>query len=120
MVLLRYSREDFLVLGLKLCGFSSKRINKVKETTKLLRFADKYYISPDVCSTLYEDIQSNDIEDRIENPNPSYLLLSLYYLKKYPTKHEMAGFLDCCEDTALKYSKLYAKAIAALKATKSD
>jgi hypothetical protein len=65
------------------------------------------------------DIQDPDLDDaRISNPNPRHLLSALYYLKKYPTKHDLAAFLDSTEKTALGRAHRYVKAIQALKEKK--
>lgn len=114
-----FSAPDFLELGLELCGFSQKTINKNSATTKHIRFRDKFYALPNMCALLYIDIQSDDLGlDQIINPTPEYLLLALFFLKKYPTKHDMAGFIDSCEETALKKSKEYVGAIQALSKKK--
>ena len=113
---LSFSNDDFLVLGMKHCGFSKKTISKCKATTGIVRFCDKFYVGPKTCSEIFLMIQEEALgQHTIEKPNPSHLLLALYYLKKYPTKHELAGFLDSCEETALKHAKRYTSAIAALR-----
>jgi hypothetical protein len=66
---------------------------------------------------IFDDIQDGDLgESRIFKPNPLYLLLTLFYLKKYyPTQHALAAFLDSTEKTVLAWAKRYVKAIQALK-----
>lgn len=107
-----------MLLGLQLCGYSDQTIGRNCDATNLNRFKDNYYITPTTCSIVFEDIQSNQNEARIDKPKPKYLLLALYYLKKYPTKHQMAGFLDIREATALANSKLYVDALQGLKEMK--
>ena len=43
------------------------------------------------------------------------LLLAFYYLKKYPTKHGLAAFLDQTEKTALKWVHLTLSKLHTLK-----
>ena len=113
----RFSENEFLALGLTHCGWSEKSISRNGNKNKDIRFRDRYYVTPKTWATIFNDIQ--DIgEASIKKPNPRYLLLALYYLKKYPTKHEMASFLDGNEGTALNQSKKYIKAIQALKVQK--
>ena len=104
-----------MLLGLQLCGFSYRAIEKNCYATNLSRFKDYYYATPETCSKVYEDIQSIECKAKVSKPDPKYLLLGLFYLKKYPTKHDMAGFLDGCEKTALTQSKKYVDAIQGLK-----
>jgi hypothetical protein len=66
--------------------------------------------------TFFDDIQDEDLrESIISKPDPLYLLLVLFYLKKYPAKHALAAFLDSTEKTVLTWAKRYVKAIQALK-----
>jgi hypothetical protein len=53
-----------------------------------------------------------------KSPNPLYLLLAMLYLKKYPTKHALAAFLDGNENTGLAWAKRYIKLIQAFKEKK--
>lgn len=110
-----YSAADFLERGLKLCGFSDKTIARNGDSINLARFTDKYYVTPSTCEEIFNDLKEAADEDEHDvDVNPDYLLLALYYLKKYPTKHDMAGYLDCSEATALKKSKEYVKLIQML------
>ena len=118
MVLLKFTKEEFMLLGLQLCGYSVQTIDRNCDATNLSRFKDNYYITPTTCSIVFEDIQSTENGARIDKPNPKYWLLALYYLKKYPTKHQMAGFLDVREATALTNSKKYVDALQGLKEMK--
>lgn len=114
-MLLQFTAEDFLVMGLKGMGFSQRSIDNNSETTNLIRFKGCYYASPMTCYNLFIDIQSDICDKKISKPKPLYVLLALYYLKKYPTKSEMAAFIDGCENTALRQTKRYLKAIQGLK-----
>lgn len=119
MAIICYTHADFLLKGLELAGFSEQSIKRNKAATNLFRYVDKYYATPQVSATIFRDIQMDDIgENKIENARPEYLLLAFYYLKKYPTKYEMAGYLDVCEETALRQSRRYVRAIQALRSKK--
>ena len=112
MVLLTFSHDDFLTLGLKMLGFSEKTIEKTCNATNVERFRDSYYTYPKIASILFDDLQK---VDWATNVKPRHLLLALYYLKKYPTKHAMAAFLHETEKTALKWAHRYIKMIQDLK-----
>ncbi len=112
MVLLRFSSKEFLFLGLELAGFTGYTMN-------LPRFKDIFYASPQTAENIFVNIQDEDLgESRISKPDPIYLLLALFYLKKYPTKHDLAAFIDSTEKTVLGWAKRYVKAIQALKEKK--
>ena len=102
-----------MLLGLQLCGFSVETIARNCYATILDRFKGKYYVTPTVASKLFEDIQDESAA-RINKPSPKYLLLALFYLKKYPTKSDMAGFLNTSERTAMHRSKEYVDAMQGL------
>ena len=110
-MLLQFTEDEFMRLGLSHCGFSDKTINRLSVDARLDRFKDKYYIPPSICSTIYHDIQTDNCVNKIVKPKPLHLLLALFYLKKYPTGLDAAGFLDSCENAALAHSKGHAQAI---------
>lgn len=114
------SNIEFLGMGLNISGFSSKRIDSTRELTSIERFKDSYYACPQTVNDLFRDIQNPALvgNKHIANPQPSHLLLALRLLKKYPSKHEMAGFGGCTEKTALARAWRYVEAIHALKELK--
>ena len=117
MALLRYSSQEFQVLGLRLSGFSSQTINRNGSKINNDRFQDKFYVCTKTALEVFEAIQIPG-PHCISKPDPQDFLLCLYYLKKYPTKHELAGFVDISEKTALGKVEKYVKAIQALKSRK--
>jgi hypothetical protein len=119
MVLLRFSSKEFVFFRLELAGFSGCTIRHNKKKMNRERFKDSFYASPQIVENIFDDIQDEDLgESRISKPNPLYLLLGLFYLKKYPTKHALAAFLDSTEKTVLTWAKGYVQAIQALKKKK--
>ena len=107
-----------MLLGLQLSGYSYRTIEKNCYATNLSRFKDSYYVTPDTCEKIFEDIQADDCKAKVAKPCPRYLLLGLYYLKKYPTKHQMAAFMDASEKTMLSQSSKYVDALQGLKEKK--
>ena len=119
MVLLRFTSKEFLFFGLDLAGFSSYAIQCNEKKKNLERFKDIFYASPQTSEDIFADIQDEGLgESRVSKPDPIYLLLALFYLKKYPTKHALAALLDCTEKSGLGWAKRYVKAIQALKEKK--
>ena len=87
MVLLAFSEEDFLNLGLKLAGNCDRTIERTCYKTKLARFEAKYYACPATCCAILWDLQTTDVADaQVDNPNPRHLLIALNFLKEYPTE----------------------------------
>lgn len=115
MVLLRFSRAEFLYLGLELAGFSIRNVEGNTASTNNLRFQDFFYACPKTVEDIFVDIQGPDLgESSISKPNPTYLLLALFHLKKYGTKYNLAALIDSSEKTALYQAKRYVQAIQAL------
>ena len=102
MVLLKFSAEEFLILGLKLAGHDPQRTARTCYNTNLERFVSCYFASPIVCEKIFEDLQTTTIEGaKATDPKPRKLLLALYFLKKYPGKCGLEAFNDSTEKTAL-------------------
>ena len=80
MVLLRFSNQEFLFLGLELAGFTSYTIQRNGKKMNRERFKDSFYASPQTAENIFTDIQDEDLgESRISKPDPMYLLLALLY-----------------------------------------
>lgn len=111
--------EEISMLGLSHAGFSDEIINKSNKTTNDKRLKDFCYAGSKTISDLLKDIDDPLLgEFRIANPNPSYLIHALYFLKKYPTGHEFAGRCGGTEKTVLVRAWRYIRAIQALKEKK--
>ena len=95
-------------------GFGDETIENTNEATSISRFRDHYYADPRTVELVYLDLS----EDDDDNVNPKHLLLSFYYLKRYPTKHGLAAFLDETEKTGLKWAHIYVRKIQKLKEKK--
>ena len=100
-----YDAAFFMNFGLTLLGFSQESIARTGETTNLARFRDGFYTDPSIVAIIFNDLRQDD--DKL---NPKYLMLSLHYLRKYPTKHSLAVFLGTTEKTALKWVHIPRKA----------
>lgn len=86
MVLLTFSKRDFLLVGLQFAGFSMKRIQGNKNA-KSDWIKDKYYACPKTLKQEFLAIHDPTLEDlTIPNPDPSHLLEAFYFKKKISHK----------------------------------
>ena len=108
--------DDFATLGLLLAGYSENTITKTCDATNDDRLKDFCYAGAKTFCNLYDDIQDPLLgEFQIARPNPSHLIFALYFLKKYPTAHDLASRCGGTEKTVLTRVWRYIKAIQALK-----
>jgi hypothetical protein len=120
MVQLHLTEDELESLGLNHAGFSQEKIDRSNKATNDRRLKDFCYAGPKTLLDLLRDLQDPTLgEYRIRNPNPSHLIHTLYFLKKYPTVHEFAGRCgDGTEKTVVNRAWTYIRAIQALKAKK--
>ena len=118
MVLL--SNKAFELLALQLAGYNNEVTGKTSTETNKDRLKDFCFVSTKTLCDLFKDIQHPTLNElQIQKPNPSHLIYALYFLKKYPTVHELAARCrDGTEKTVLKRAWRYIHAIQALKEKK--
>ena len=121
-MVLRISKKSFESLALQLAGYSPETINKTCKATNADRLSDFCYAGTKTLKELFNDIQDPLLgEFQIKKPNPSHLVHALYFLKKYPTTHELAGRCgDGTEKTVINRAWRYIRAIQALKEKKIE
>lgn len=102
-------------------GWSNDQITKTCSETNLERFVAKFYASPQSCEQIFCHMQDATIDGKLlRDPRPDRLLLTLYYLKKYPDKHDLGAFVQSTEKSALSWAKGYVDYIQALKEKKAS
>ena len=110
-----------LQFGLELF-YSTDRINRALAITNISRFNIKFGIQPVTACTVYEDLQKTNIDaSRIDSPDDTTLkhfLMSLYYLRKYPTEDEMESTLDFSPRYISRIVWKFVHRIQAMKAQK--
>ena len=116
----KYSKKDFSMLGLQQAGYSIESIRKSSRAENDKRLKDYCYATTTTLSSIFLDIQDPTLNEFcIHKPNPSHLISALYFLKKYPTIHELAARCGTgTEKTMMNRVWQYVKAIQALKANK--
>jgi hypothetical protein len=119
-MVLYYTPDEMLRMGLEVVGFNDLRRQKVNRATSVTRFKSYYGSTPPVCAVIWEDLVTAEIpEARIEpGTAPSKFFLGMYFLKDYRTEEKLAGGFKTCEKTARKWAWYFAHKIQALKAKK--
>jgi hypothetical protein len=88
-----------LLVGLELF-YKPDRIARVESlSTNIDRFNTKFGVQPVTACMLYEDdLQKTNVDDaRIDEPDKTtlkFFLISLYFLRKYPTEDILESTLD--------------------------
>lgn len=113
-----HTPDEILYTGLTLVGFSDDR-QQVCRDTSLVRFRSHYGSNPLVYSELCEDLQTTNIaEARVDDMKIHYFLMSIHFLKCYPTAEQQSALFKVDEKTARKWTRFYISKIAALKPQK--
>ena len=89
--------KEFLCMGLRLAGFSAKRIHRCGEATNYKRFKDRYGPTPKSCAQVWEDLQTTAIAEAFVSPeyrDPRYFLMALHFAKHYDTESEREATYD--------------------------
>ena len=111
--------QVMLTLGLNFVGYTPYRTRNHSATTNNNHFERAFGSSSKNCCSIFYDLQVLDIgEATIAKPKVSHFLLSLYWLKKYPTEEDSAGLSGLDADTVRKWVWKYSTAIQALKTYK--
>jgi len=116
------SPNEIMRKGLLLAGFSFHRQQRVCRASNLRRFKAFYGSAPIVLTVIWEDLQTTLIPDALigveEADDVDLFLLSMHYLRVYPTEPILSGLFKLCEKTGRKWAWHYADKIAALKIDK--
>ena len=116
--------DQMLQTGLMLIGFKPCTVQKVSRSTNLKRFRAHYGSNPIVYANIWEDLcSSNNPDVQIDHTSNgdvdiSLFLMSIYFLRCYPTETCLAATFGICEKTARKWSWFFAGKIQALKTEK--
>ena len=119
MVLLHFSSDEFLRLGLEWTGREEWRQKNSTLESRVEKYRAAYGVDPGTCTVIFVDLQTaNDPNARIEKPSPKFLLLTLNWLRVYGTEKNRAGLFGVAERTARDQAWLYTLALQALKGQK--
>jgi DDE superfamily endonuclease len=114
--------QQILQAGLDLF-YTTERIARVKnDATNIDRFNKKFGIQPVTACMVYEDLQKTAVDEaRIDAPDGKtlkYYLISLYFLRKYPTEDIMESSLDFSPRYISRKVWEYVGRLQAMKAVK--
>jgi len=112
---LLYSEDEIRKEGLSLCGFTEKRLSKVKKTRNEDRFRGNYGISSSAASKVVDDLLHEKV---MKDFNIQYFFLTLHWLKSYSTYLQLEGPWNLSPETIGPKVKEYANAIQHLKGRK--
>jgi len=111
----KHSVESLLREGLLLCGFTERRLDKVKAERNEGRFRGNFGVSSLAISKVVADLLE---ENTIPKFNLRYLFLTLFWLKAYPTYTQLEGPWSLAPETIAPKLKEYTYAIQQLKERK--
>lgn len=111
--------DQVLHQGLISAGFKTNRIQNVSRTTNLERFRAHYGSNPLVYAQIWEDLQLARIPDaefvEATAQNFKLFLMSVHFLKCYPTEAQLSATFNICEKTVRKWCWFFASKVQALK-----
>ena len=111
------SQEEMLVLGMRSRGHSDTKINRAALGSKKKIFRSNYGISAVTAASIFQDIQRVEKigDNAITNPRVIHFLMTLFWLRAYPTEDHLNGSFGLGPKAARAKRWVYVKALAALK-----
>eukprot|EP00980_Cylindrotheca_fusiformis_P016649 scaffold4993_cov73-Cylindrotheca_fusiformis.AAC.1 len=113
--------QDMQYTGLRLVGFSNRKVRKAAPLTNYRRFKSQFGVSAATASRVYADLQETAVEEaRINGDNNQlrFFLMGLHYLRKYPTEDDLEAKFNYSNFWARQKVWGIAKRIRALKVEK--
>ena len=115
--------QEILVLGLRLAlpKTPEARWRKWSLESQHKKFQNKYGSTHTTVLKIWKELHTTTIDAaRLfdKEKNPTYFLMSLYYLTKYPIFSDLADMFGVCEKTARTWVWPYIKKIRALSPSK--
>jgi hypothetical protein len=111
--------DEMLQQGLRLVCFEIHCILNVSRTTNVDRFKSHYGSDPAMYAQIWEDLQFTTIPGtRIDTCTvySSHFLMTIHFLKCYPSEAQLAASFSICEKTARKWHWFFARKNQLLKA----
>jgi len=113
--------KDFLHMGLRLAGFSRKRIRRCAEATNCQRFRDRHGPTPKSVAQVWEEMQTTTIAEAFvaaECRDPRHCLMALHFVKRCDTESEREATHDEPTMKMRDWRWHFLERIQALKAAK--
>jgi hypothetical protein len=116
--MLIYATGEVLRKGLLLVGYSERALLSIDRKAWKRRFKAHFGSTPKVCAELWEALQVTQIDNaRVTNPSEkdfNNYLITLYFLKSYPTEEELSSRFGIHETTARKWIRYFVDKISSL------
>lgn len=112
------TENEMLKVGLEQLGWMDHHITRVEVTTNHQRFCGAYGALPHVVASLWEDLQTTDIDEaRIDATQHALkdFLATMHFLYRYPTEIERCNMWKGCRDSLRKWCWFFVDRIRALK-----
>ena len=116
-----YTENELMLEGLKIIGYTERRILRAKYETNKDRFRSHFGSNMNVCICIWEDLQTATINEAWVPPtkrNIKHFLMTLHFLKRYPTEIEREAIFDISPQYGREWVWYYVEKIQALKAVK--
>ena len=117
MAPLIFTTEEVMTEGLRLVGYKERQLNRVRRKTAVRRFKAHFGSNAKVYAELWEALQVTDIVDaKVTDPSEvdfNNYMMTLYFMKSYPTEEELSSRFGIHEQTARKWVRFYVSKIAA-------
>jgi hypothetical protein len=113
--------DEFLKIGLRLVGYTKRRIRRSKKRSNVERFLGHFGSIPCICASIWEDLQTTQVEEaRVpkERLNVQHFLMAMHHLKRYPTEVEREALFDISFKWGREKVWYYVEKVQALKAQK--
>jgi len=111
-VALHFTSDKVLLRGLQFGGFEVKQSSS---KLNIRRFREHYGVGAEACASIFNDLYATVIPT---DENLREFLMTMNWLKCYPTEGIMAGDWNLNEKTIRTKVKVHSQSIAALKAKK--
>jgi len=124
LMILHYTADQVLKVGLKLLGVSTARQNRQKHKTNVQDFRDHYGTEPDICAKIWDDLQTTNIPDaKIQatlypGRDLKNFLRACHFLRRYKTEAERKVDSGNTKKTVRKWTWFFLHKIGALRAEK--
>jgi hypothetical protein len=118
-----FTPDDILYTGLTLVGFTEDRLQVCRDTdTSLVQFRSHYGSKKSSChSELCEDLQTTNIaEARVDDMKVHYFLMSIHFLKCYPTAEQQSALFKVDEKTARKWTRSGSRALYIFSSSETE
>ena len=120
-MVLVFTADEMLYSGLKVAGYSTKKVNASSYANNNYRFRCFFGVLPLVAANVFYDLQTTmcaEAKVPTNSVNAKHFLMALHHLKCYPTEIEREPMFDISPSYGRDWCWYYIEKIQALKETK--